>query len=186
MDGSPRGKKVLSPGLAVIDCKHLFRRHHFMVPKWDIRSHFPRQVVGLEGHYKGQGLSVPVRSVSPFSDPSSNLARSTLTQQRDTARHWSARPRLLVRSYWRPRLNASIGPIAMKSLTAGSSHPLMRFARSPVNGSPANEERHHNALEVTCPQRCTASACLQGNMLLRNCLLHGEAYETSRETPLRM
>src|ERR1700719_3124362 len=30
---------------------------------------------GLEGHYKSQGLSVPVRSVSPFSDPSSNLAQ---------------------------------------------------------------------------------------------------------------
>src|ERR1700689_68014 len=32
-------------------------------------------VVGLKGHYKSQGLSVPVRSVSPFSDPSSNLAQ---------------------------------------------------------------------------------------------------------------
>jgi putative transposase len=28
---------------------------------------------------------------------------STLTQRRGTARHWSARPRLPVRSYWRPR-----------------------------------------------------------------------------------
>src|SRR5208282_4003838 len=33
------------------------------------------KMVGLEGHYKSQGLSVPVRSVSPFSDPSSNLAQ---------------------------------------------------------------------------------------------------------------
>ena len=31
-------------------------------------------MVGLEGHYKSQGLSVPVRSVSPFSDPSSTCA----------------------------------------------------------------------------------------------------------------
>jgi hypothetical protein len=31
-------------------------------------------MAGLEGHYKRQGLSVPVRSVSPFSDPSSNLS----------------------------------------------------------------------------------------------------------------
>src|ERR1700739_301296 len=44
-------------------------------PKWGIRSHPPRQVVGLEGHYKSQGLGVPVRPVSPFSDPSSNLAQ---------------------------------------------------------------------------------------------------------------
>jgi hypothetical protein len=42
-------------------------------PKWGIRSHSLRQVVGLEGHYKSQGLSVPVRPVSPFSDPSRNL-----------------------------------------------------------------------------------------------------------------
>jgi hypothetical protein len=52
-------------------------RRHLIdgAPKWDIRSHSPRQMVGLEGHYKSQGLSVPVRSVSPFSDPSSNLAQ---------------------------------------------------------------------------------------------------------------
>jgi hypothetical protein len=31
-------------------------------------------MVGLAGHYKKQGLSVPVRSVSPFSDPSGNPA----------------------------------------------------------------------------------------------------------------
>jgi hypothetical protein len=44
-------------------------------PKWEIRSHSPRQMIGLKGHYTRQGLSVPVRSVSPFSDPSSNLAQ---------------------------------------------------------------------------------------------------------------
>jgi hypothetical protein len=52
-------------------------RRHLVdgAPKWEIRSHSPRQMVGLEGHCKSQGLSVPVRSVSPFSDPSSNLAQ---------------------------------------------------------------------------------------------------------------
>ena len=35
-------------------------------PKWEIRSHSPQQMVGLESHYKRQGLSVRVRSVSPF------------------------------------------------------------------------------------------------------------------------
>jgi hypothetical protein len=43
-------------------------------PKWGIRSHSPRQVVCLEGHCTRQDLSVPIRSVSPFSDLSSNLA----------------------------------------------------------------------------------------------------------------
>jgi hypothetical protein len=38
-----------------------------------LREHSPQQVVGLEGHYKKQGLSVPVRSVSPFSIPLSGL-----------------------------------------------------------------------------------------------------------------
>src|SRR4029453_11881108 len=42
-------------------------------PKWGIRSPPPRKVVGLEGHYKSQGLGVPERPVSPFSDPSRNL-----------------------------------------------------------------------------------------------------------------
>ena len=60
--------------LTRIDCKHLSGVAFYGAPKWEIRSHPPRQVVGLEGHYKSQGLSVPVRSVSPFSDPSSNLA----------------------------------------------------------------------------------------------------------------
>jgi hypothetical protein len=41
-------------------------------PKWEIRSHPPRQLVGLEGHYKSQGFGVPVRPVSPFSDLSCN------------------------------------------------------------------------------------------------------------------
>jgi len=71
----PRGKKVSVSGLAMIDCKHLSGVTTYGAPKWEIRSHSPRQMVGLEGHYKRQGLSVPVRSVSPFSDPSSNLAQ---------------------------------------------------------------------------------------------------------------
>jgi hypothetical protein len=58
----------------LIDCKHLFGVTIEGAPKWDIRSHSPQQVVGLEGHYKSQGLSVPVRSVSPFSDPSELLS----------------------------------------------------------------------------------------------------------------
>jgi hypothetical protein len=78
------------------------RRQVDGTPKWDIRSHSPRQMVGLEGHYKSQGLSVPVRSVSPFTDPSSNPC-SSFTQRADTVRHWSARPRLPVHSCWRPR-----------------------------------------------------------------------------------
>jgi hypothetical protein len=41
-------------------------------PKWGIRSHLPRQVAGLEGHYRSQGFGVPERPVSP-SDPSRNL-----------------------------------------------------------------------------------------------------------------
>ena len=49
------------------------RRYQAGAPKWDIRSHSPQQMAGLEGHYKRQGLSVPVRSVSPFTDPSSNV-----------------------------------------------------------------------------------------------------------------
>lgn len=34
-------------------------------------------MVGLEGHYKSQGLGVPVRPISPFSDPSRNLSASS-------------------------------------------------------------------------------------------------------------
>jgi hypothetical protein len=54
-------------------------------PKWGIRSHPPRQLVGLEGHYKSQGLGVPVRPVSPFfrsfPQPRSSLHAA--------ARYWS-------------------------------------------------------------------------------------------------
>jgi len=37
----PRGKKVLGPGLAVIDCNPASPLDG--APKWDIRSHPPRQ-----------------------------------------------------------------------------------------------------------------------------------------------
>ena len=73
-------------------------------PKWGIRSHPPRQLVGLEGHYKSQGLGVPVRPVSPFSDPSRNLVHLFM-QRRGTGLHFAARPRLPVRSCWRPLLS---------------------------------------------------------------------------------
>ena len=73
----PHGKKSRSLVLTMIDCKHLYGVTTEGAPKWDIRSHSPQQVVGLEGHYKSQGLSVPVRSISPFSDPSSNLVHSS-------------------------------------------------------------------------------------------------------------
>ena len=71
----PRGNKVSGPGLAVSIANTYSASPSEGAPKWDIRSHPPRQVVGLERHYKSQGLSVPVRSVSPFSDPSSDLAQ---------------------------------------------------------------------------------------------------------------
>jgi hypothetical protein len=69
-------------------------------PKWGIRSHPPRQVVDLEGHYRSQGLGVPVRPVSPFSDPSRNLVHRFM-QRRGTGLHFEARPRLPAHSCWR-------------------------------------------------------------------------------------
>jgi putative transposase len=70
----PRGKKVSGSVLAS-SIANIYPVSPFSgAPKWEIRSHSPRQMVGLEGHYRRQDLSVPVRSVSPFSDPSSNLA----------------------------------------------------------------------------------------------------------------
>ena len=97
MDGSPVARRFWFWPDANRLQTSIRRRQVDGAPKWDIRSHPPRQVVGLEGHYKSQGLSVPVRSVSPFTDPSSNPC-SSFTQRSGTARHWSARPRLPVRS----------------------------------------------------------------------------------------
>ena len=90
------------------------RRRLIVQPKWGIRSHSPQQMVGLESHYKKQGLSVPVRSVKPifrfFKQPWFNP-----TRRRDMARHWSARPRLPVRSCWRlqpsPGCNRAAGEV---------------------------------------------------------------------------
>jgi len=55
-------------------------------------------VVSLEGHYKSQGLSVPVRFVSPFSDPSSSLAQPSRSGaiRRATRQHGPDFPCVLV------------------------------------------------------------------------------------------
>ena len=53
---------------------------------------------------------------------------------------------------------------------------LDRSAKSLISGSLVTTRNALITPGVTCPQRRTASACSQGNTLLPNCLLDGEAY----------
>src|SRR6476620_2918354 len=70
-----------------------------MVRPNGVRSHPPRQMVGLEGHYKSQGLGVPDRRVSPFSDlPATSFSASgSYMILGSTSKHGPNYPRVRVR-----------------------------------------------------------------------------------------
>ncbi len=71
MDGSPVARRFGSERLGQLLTS--IRRHLCGAPKWDIRSHRPLQLVGLEGLDKNQALCTPVRPVALISVSSRNF-----------------------------------------------------------------------------------------------------------------
>lgn len=86
-----------------ISCKHLSGVSWLArAPKWGIRTRAPLQLVGLVGLDKSQARRASVRSVQPIS-PSARKLADAFRRRRGNDRRIAARPRLSVRSCWRPQ-----------------------------------------------------------------------------------
>ena len=106
-------------------------------------------VVGLKGHYKSQGLSVPVRSVSPFSDPSSNLAQPSRSSaiRLATGQHGPDDPSVLV------------GDRDRRAVIAAPLAKLVDPHTSRVGFSHCRADNCARTMYEKCPQVLIATLC---------------------------
>ena len=106
-------------------------------------------MVGLEGHYKSQGLNVPVRSVSPFSDPSSNLAQPSRSGaiRLATGQHGPDDPSVLV------------GDRDRRAVIAAPLAKLVDPHTSRVGFSHCRADNCARTMYEKCPQVLIATLC---------------------------